>query len=44
MLRLMDSLLRAQGLALHGRGQWGQALNVFAGAVGDELAFGLTGM
>ena len=34
----------AQGLALHGRGQWGQALNVFAGAVGDELASGLTGM
>jgi hypothetical protein len=33
----------AQGLALHGRGQWGQALSVFAGAVGDELASGLTG-
>lgn len=33
----------AAGLALHGRGQWGQALHVFAAAVGDELAAGLTG-
>jgi len=33
----------AHGLALHGGGQWGQALSVFAGAVGDELASGLTG-
>ena len=32
------------GLALHGRGQWGQALQVFAAAVGDEMAAGLTGM
>lgn len=34
----------ASGLALHGRGQWGQALQVFAAAVGDELAAGLTGV
>ena len=32
----------AHGLHLHGRGQWGQALQVFATAVGDELASGLS--
>ncbi|KAJ1490571.1 hypothetical protein T484DRAFT_1776994 [Baffinella frigidus] len=31
----------ARGLALHGRGQWGSALEVFAAAVGDALAAGL---
>jgi hypothetical protein len=34
----------ARGLALHGRGQWGHALQVFAAAVGNELAAGLTGV
>jgi hypothetical protein len=34
--------LCAEGLSLHGRGQWAKALQVFAAAVGDELALGLT--